>query len=108
MEREESNDKNVNVYIYIYIYMGSHLLLNQQNQILEAERITIAEIYEVKKNIRLLVWNDTEDHTKLMNGDKMGMNDKDLQKRDQEVPVLVQVKQRITNTQDQQEGITQL
>jgi hypothetical protein len=43
----------------------------------------------MKLNIRLRVWNDTEDHPKGMNGDKRGMNGKERQKRDQEVPILV-------------------
>ena len=46
------------------IYMGANLLLNQLNYVLKAERITIARIDEIKENIRLRVWNDTEDHTK--------------------------------------------
>ena len=92
----------------IYMYVGAHLQLNYQNYILQAEIITIAGIYEMKLYIRLRVWNGTEDHRKGMNGDKMSMNGKERQKRDQEVPILVQVKQRITKTQDQQKGSTQL
>jgi hypothetical protein len=46
------------------------------------------------------VWNDTEDRTKGMNGDKKNMNNKEHQKRDQEVTILVSVKLRITNSQD--------
>ena len=31
----------------------------------------------IKENIILKIWNDTEDHTKGMNGDKMDTNDKE-------------------------------
>jgi len=44
--------------------------------------ITIPGIYDIKENTRLRVWNDTEVHSEEMNGDKMGMNGKELQKRD--------------------------
>ena len=94
--------------IYVCICIGAHLQLNYSNYILQAEIITIAGIYEKKENIRLRVWNDTEDHPKGMNGDKMTMNDKELQKRDQEAPILVQVKQRIKKNQDQQKSSTHL
>jgi hypothetical protein len=90
------------------IYIGAYLLLNQQNYILQAERIPIAGIDEIKKNIRRRVWNDTEDRTKGMNGDKMDITDKERQKRYQEVTILVQVKWRITNGLDQKESSTQL
>ena len=58
------------------VYIGVNLLLNQQNYVLKAERKTIAVIDEIKENIRLRLWNDTEDHTKGMNRYKMDMNDK--------------------------------
>ena len=69
------------------IYVGANLLLNQLNYILKAERITVAGIDEIKENIRLRVWNDTEDHTKGINGDKMDMNNKEDQKKDQEITI---------------------
>jgi len=59
------------------------LLLNQKNCILKAKRITV-EIDKIKLNIRLKIQNDTEDHTKGMNDDKMDTNDKEHQKRDHE------------------------
>ena len=59
-------------------------MLNQKNYILKAKRITAVETDEMNENIRLKIWNDTEDQTKGMNGDKMDMNDKQHQNRDQE------------------------
>jgi hypothetical protein len=57
-------------------------LLKQLNQILKTERITgIAGIDEIKEIIGLRVWNDSKDHTKVMNCDKVDMNDKEHQKR---------------------------
>jgi len=47
------------------------LLLNQKNYILKAKCITTVEINKIKENIRLQIWNDTEDHTKGMNGNKV-------------------------------------
>jgi hypothetical protein len=38
----------------------------------------------IKENIRLKIWNDTENHTKGTNGDKMDTKDKEQQKGDQE------------------------
>ena len=35
------------------------------------------------------MWNDTEDHTRGMNDDKIDMNDKEHKKRDQELSILV-------------------
>jgi len=49
----------------------------------------IAGIDEINENIRLRVRNDTEDHTKGMNDDKMDMNDKEQKKGDKELPILV-------------------
>ena len=46
------------------------------NWILKAERTTIGGTDEIEGKIRLTVWNDTEDHTKGMNGHKMDVNDK--------------------------------
>ena len=66
------------------IHIDAKLLLNKKNYISDAKRITAVEIDEIKENIRLKMWNDTEDHTKGMKGDKMDMNDKERQKRDQE------------------------
>jgi len=40
------------------------LLLNPKNYILKAKRITAVESDEIKENIRLKIWNNTEDHTK--------------------------------------------
>jgi len=54
--------------------IGAKLLLNELNWILKDERTTIGGIDEIKEKIRLRVWDDTEDRTKGMNGDKMGMN----------------------------------
>jgi hypothetical protein len=44
--------------------------------ILKAERTTVNEIDGIKGKVGLRVWNDTEDNTKGINGDKMDMNDK--------------------------------
>jgi len=63
------------------INLDAKLLLNQKNYILKAKRITAVEIDEIKENITLKIWNDTEDHTKRTNGDKMDVNDKEHQKR---------------------------
>jgi hypothetical protein len=49
------------------------------NQILKTERIT--GIDEIKENIGHSVWNVSKDHTKVMNCDKVDMNDKEHQKR---------------------------
>ena len=56
-------------------------MLNQKNYILKAKRITAVEIDDIKENITLKTWNDTEDHTKRTNCDKMYVNDKEHQKR---------------------------
>jgi hypothetical protein len=66
------------------INIDAKLMLNLKNYILKSKRISPVEIYEIKENIRLKIWNVTEEHTKGMNGDKMGTNDKDHQQRDQE------------------------
>ena len=66
------------------INIGAKLLLNQKNYILNAKRISVAEIDEIKGNINLKIWNDRECRTKELNGDKMDINDKEHQKRDQE------------------------
>ena len=76
LRRERNPKKTINI--------GAKVLSNQKNYILKAERVSTAGIDEIKKNIRLKIWNDREDHTKGMNGDKMNMNDKEHQKRDQE------------------------
>jgi hypothetical protein len=57
------------------------LLLNQKNCILNAKRITV-EIDKIEENIRLKIWNNTEEHTQGMNDDKMDTNDKEHQKKD--------------------------
>ena len=49
-------------------------LLNQKNYILKAKRITAVEIDEIKENIRLKIWDDTEDYKNRANGDKMDTN----------------------------------
>jgi hypothetical protein len=64
------------------INIDAKLLLNQKNYILKAKRITTVEIEEIKENIRLKIWNDTEDHTEGMNADKMDTNDKENLKID--------------------------
>jgi len=62
--------------------IGAKLLLNELNWILKDERTTFAGIYEIREKIGLRVWDDTEDQTKGMNGDKMDMNYEENQKRD--------------------------
>jgi hypothetical protein len=59
-------------------------LLLKQNYILKAKRITTVKMDGIKEYIRLKIWNDTEDHTKGMNGDRMDTNDKENQKGRQE------------------------
>jgi hypothetical protein len=54
------------------------------NQKLKAKRITDVEFYEIKENNRLKIRDDTEDHTKGVNGDKMDTNVTEQQKKDQE------------------------
>ena len=39
--------------------------------------------------MRLRVWNDTEDHTRGMNGDKMDIKDKEHQKSYQDITIMV-------------------
>ena len=75
-ERERKTVMRINIY--------AKLLLNQKNYILKVKCITTVELDEIKENIRLKIWNDTEDHTKGMNGDKMDTDDKEHEKRDQE------------------------
>jgi hypothetical protein len=67
--------------------VDAKLLLNPKNCILKAKRIAAVEIEidEIKENIKFKIWNDTEDHTKGMHGDKMYMSDKERQKRGQEI-----------------------
>jgi hypothetical protein len=59
-------------------------LLNQENYILKAKRITAVEIDEIKENIRLKIRDDTEDYTNGVNGDKMDTNVIEHRKSDQE------------------------
>jgi len=59
-------------------------LLNQNNYISRAKRITDVEIDGIIENIRLKIGDDTEDHTNGANSDKMDKNDLEHQKRDQE------------------------
>ena len=59
------------------INIDAKILLNMKNYILKAKRIAAIEIGEIKENIKLNIWNDTEDHTKGMHGDNMGMSDKE-------------------------------
>jgi hypothetical protein len=59
-------------------------LLNQKNYILKTKRITTYEIYEIKENVRLNIWNVTEDHTAGMNGDRTVTNDTQHQMRGEE------------------------
>jgi hypothetical protein len=60
------------------------LLLNQKKCILKTKRSTTVEIDEIKENIRLKIWNDTEYQTKGMSVNKMDTNDKQHHTRDQE------------------------
>jgi len=76
-EREKCNEENVCRCKFIVEPEELHL------------KSRIAGIDEINENIRLRVWNDTEDHTKGMNEDKVDMNDKEHQKRDKELPILV-------------------
>jgi hypothetical protein len=71
------------------INIDAKLLLNLKNCILKAKRIAAVEIEidEIKENIKLKIWNYTEDHTKGMHGDKMDMSDKERQKRGQEINI---------------------
>ena len=64
--------------------MDAKALLNQKNYTLQAKRITAFEIDEIKENIRLKIGDDTEEHTKGVNSDKMDANIIGHQKRDQE------------------------
>ena len=64
--------------------MRWEVTLNQKKYILKTKRTTTVEIDEIKENIRLKIWNDTEYHTKGMNANKMDTNDKQHQNRDQE------------------------
>jgi hypothetical protein len=59
-------------------------LLNRKNYILKAKRIIAVEIDEIKENIRLKIRDDTEYHTKGVNGDKKDTNLREHQQRDQE------------------------
>jgi len=59
------------------INIDAKVLLNLKNYILKAKRITAIEIDEIKENIKLNMWDDTEDHTKGMHADKMDMSDKE-------------------------------
>jgi len=67
------------------INIDAKVLLNLKNYILKAKRLAAIGIDEIKENIKLNTWNDTEDHTKGMHGDKMDISDKELQKRGQEI-----------------------
>jgi hypothetical protein len=67
------------------INVDAKLLLNPKNYISKAKRITIAEIDEIKRNYRLKIGNNTENHTKGKNSDnKMVMIDTERQKRAEE------------------------
>ena len=83
-------------------------LLNQKNYILRPKRITDVEIDGIIENIRLKIWDNTEDHSNGVNGDKMDTNVIEHQKRDQESKNTDSVKQRITNTQVLKESSTQV
>jgi len=76
MEREESNDEK--------ICRCKFIVKPEEPQF----KSRIAGIDEIKEHIRLRVWNDTEGHTKGMNGNKMDLNDKEHQKRGRDVPVM--------------------
>jgi hypothetical protein len=75
MEREEPNDENE------YI---AKALLNKKIDILIAKGITVVEIEEIKENIKLKIRDGTEDHSKIVNGDKMDKTVTENQRRDQE------------------------
>ena len=66
------------------INIDAKLPLNQKNYILKAKRITAVETEEIKEDIRLKIWNDTEDHTRGINGNTMNTNDTQHQKKDEE------------------------
>jgi len=72
MEKKESKDEN---------NKDAKFLLNLKNHMLKAKRITTVESDEIKENIRLKLCNNTEDHTKGMNGDKIDTNDKEHQQK---------------------------
>jgi hypothetical protein len=65
------------------INIDTKLLLKLKNYILKAKRIAAIEIDEIKENIKLKIWNDT-DHTKGMN-EEMDISHKECQKRGQEI-----------------------
>jgi len=67
--------------------VGAKLFLNELNWILKAKRSTIAGIDEVKEKIR--VWDDTEDHSKEWTVTKWICRIKEIQKRDQEIILIV-------------------
>ena len=75
MEEQESNDQNK---------YRCKIVVKQEELHFKSQKVTTVEIDEIKENIRLKIWNDTEDHTEGMNGNKMDKNDKEHQKRDQE------------------------
>jgi hypothetical protein len=59
--------------------------LNQNNYILIAKRITAAEIEKIQENIRFKIRDDTEDHTKEVNSNKMDTTVTEHQKVDQDI-----------------------
>jgi hypothetical protein len=64
------------------INIDTKALLNQKNCILKPKRITAVEIDDLKENIRLKIGGNVEDYTHGVNGDKMGTNVIEQQKRD--------------------------
>jgi hypothetical protein len=56
--------------------MRTKLLLNRLKWTIKAESTTFDGTDEIKRKVRLTVWNDTEDYTKGINGYKMDMVDK--------------------------------
>jgi len=73
------------------INIDAKVLLNLKNYILKAKIIAVIEIDEIKENIKLNVWNDTEDHTKGLHSDNMDMSDKKHQKRGQEIKSICKI-----------------
>jgi hypothetical protein len=76
MERETNPTTRINI--------DAKLSLNQKNYILRSKRKSNVEIDELKENIRPKICNDTDDHTKGMNGNTMVRTDKQHRNRDKE------------------------
>jgi len=90
------------------INQDAKALLNQNNYILKAQRITAVEIDEIRENIRLEIGEATEDYTNEVNGDRTDGNGIEYQKETKKIKTLTVVKHRITNIQALKESSTQL